>query len=158
VTLHEATALLPRARVILAIERRRLLEAIPDAELTLTGSTSLPGMLTRGDVDLHLRVPADRFPDAVRLLEAQYIPVHPEIWTAGFATFETSEHELPTGIALTAMGDEHDERFRRTWLRLANDPASVERYGAIKRAYEAKPDAEYEAAKGAFFASLGLDD
>ena len=92
VALRTAEELLPRARAILALERRRLRRELPGAELALTGSTSLPGMLTRGDVDLQLRVrPAD-FERAVRMLGATHTPVHGKIWTSGFATFETSLH------------------------------------------------------------------
>jgi hypothetical protein len=158
VTLIEASALLPQARRIHALERRRLLALIPDGELLLTGSTSLPGMLTRGDVDLHLRVPAARFEAAVAVLRERYTLVHPDIWTDGFATFETAAYDLPTGIALTAIDDEHDRRFRQTWERLANDPDSVERFNAAKRSHDQGDAAVYEAAKSAFVASLDVDE
>jgi GrpB-like predicted nucleotidyltransferase (UPF0157 family) len=156
VTLHAAEVLLPKARVILAIERRRLVAELPDAELTLTGSISLPGMLTRGDVDLHLRVPGGDFERAVRLLSTMHTPVHPDIWTAGFATFETLEHDLPTGIALTAIGDEHDTLFRRTWARLATDPALGAAYNDLKRAHDGTDAATYREAKRRFFDAIDL--
>ena len=156
-TLHAAEALLPKARVILAIERRRLVAVLPDAELTLTGSISLPGMLTRGDVDLHLRVPARDFERAVRSLSTMYAPVHPAIWTGGFAAFETLEHDLPTGIALTAIGDEHDTLFRRTWARLANDAGLAAAYNELKLGHEAADAATYREAKRRFFDAIDLD-
>ncbi len=153
-TLQTAEALLPRARAILAIERRRLLAELPGAELLLTGSSSLPGMLTRGDVDLHLRVPGGEFDRAVRLLSTMYTAVHPEIWTAGFATFETLAHDLPAGIALTAIGDEHDARFLQTWARLATDPTLVAAYNELKLAHEGSDAATYREAKRRFFDAM----
>jgi GrpB-like predicted nucleotidyltransferase (UPF0157 family) len=155
--LRTAEELLPRARAILALERRRLRRELPRAELALTGSTSLPGMLTRGDVDLHLRVRPEDFKRAVRVLGLTDTPVHGEIWTSGFATFETSRHELPTGIAVTAIGDEHDTLFRRTWARLASDPELVDAYNAVKLRHEGADDAAYLAAKRRFLDSLGRD-
>ena len=155
--LRTAEELLPRARAILALERRRLRRELPGAELALTGSTSLPGMLTRGDVDLQLRVRPEDFDRAVRMLGATHTPVHGEIWTSGFATFETSRHELPTGIAVTAIGDEHDTLFRRTWARLASDPEHVDAYNAVKLAPENADDAAYLAAKRRFLDSIGRD-
>lgn len=155
--LRTAEELLPRARAILALERRRLRRELPGAELALTGSTSLPGMLTRGDVDLHLRVRPEDFDRAVRMLGATHTPVHGEIWTSGFATFETSRHELPTGIAVTAIGDEHDTLFRRTWARLASDPELVDAYNAVKLAHDNADDAAYIAAKRRFLDSIGRD-
>ena len=155
--LRTAEELLPRARAILALERRRPWRELPGAELALTGSTSLPGMLTRGDVDLQLRVRPEDFDRAVRMLGATHTPVHGEIWTSGFATFETSRHELPTGIAVTAIGDEHDTLFRRTWARLASDPELVDAYNAVKLAHENADDAAYLAAKRRFLDSIGRD-
>jgi GrpB-like predicted nucleotidyltransferase (UPF0157 family) len=157
VPLRTAEELLPRARAILALEWRRLRGDLPDGELSLTGSSSLPGMLTRGDVDLHLRVRPEDFERAVRTLGATYAPVHPEIWTNGFATFETPVYELPTGIAVTAIGDEHDTLFRRTWARLASDPGLVDAYNAVKLAHEGADDAAYRAAKQRFLDSIDLD-
>jgi GrpB-like predicted nucleotidyltransferase (UPF0157 family) len=157
VALRTAEELLPRARAILALERRRLRRELPGSELALTGSTSLPGMLTRGDVDLQLRVRPEYFERAVRMLGATHTPVHGEIWTRGFATFETSGHELPTGIAVTAIGDEHDTLFRRTWARLASDPELVDAYNAVKLAHENADDAAYLAAKRRFLDSIGRE-
>ena len=44
---------------VLARESRRLAELGVPGELVLVGGCSVPGALTRGDVDLHLRVPPE---------------------------------------------------------------------------------------------------
>jgi uncharacterized protein len=43
---------------------------VPEAEIEHIGATSVPGALTKGDVDLLVSVPAERFGAAVAALEA----------------------------------------------------------------------------------------
>ncbi|SFI20295.1 GrpB domain, predicted nucleotidyltransferase, UPF0157 family [Microbacterium saccharophilum] len=133
-----------RAHAIAATVRERLAAHAVPGELTLTGGSSLPGLLTKGDIDLHLRVRAGQFESAVERLRAVAGAVHPEIWTRTFATFERTD-EPAVGIAVTVLGCEHDLRFTRGWARLAEDPDARDEYNALKRAEE------YEDAKSQFF-------
>ena len=141
---------LPAARAVLAAERVRLREAGVPGDLVLVGGASVPGALTRGDVDLHLRVPPEAFGDAVGLLRTLHAVVHPEIWAPTLATF-TVAAPLPAGLAVTPLDSEHDRRFTRTWALLAADPALLAEHNAVKRAAAGAGDAEYERRKSAFF-------
>jgi GrpB-like predicted nucleotidyltransferase (UPF0157 family) len=136
-------------RRILARVRARLAPLLPGHELVLTGGSSVPGALTKGDIDLHLRVAPRDFGPAVATLRTIYAVVHPEIWQSTLATF-TIEAELPTGLAVTPAGGEHDLRFRRTWELLAADPELLAEYNAVKLA----GGGDYEARKSAFFDRL----
>ncbi|WP_249999022.1 GrpB family protein [Actinoplanes sp. M2I2] len=141
------------ARAILEAERARLAALLPGPhELVLVGGSSRPEALTKGDVDLHLRVPAEDFPWVVDTLRGVYQVVHPEIWQPTLATFAV-EATRPTGVAVTPAGSEHDVRFTRTWQRLAADPALVAAYNELKLRHRDDP-AEYERRKSAFFDSL----
>ena len=136
--------LMPVAVRIAAEVRARLALLLPAHELVHTGGTSVPGALTKGDVDLHLRVlPAD-FAATVRVLRGLYRVVHPEIWQDSLATFAV-EASLPTGIAVTPIGSEHDVRFRRSWELLRADPGLLAEYNALKQG------GDYEDRKSAFF-------
>ncbi|WP_150307588.1 GrpB family protein [Planctomonas psychrotolerans] len=149
------------ALAILCREHAGLRDAGVPGELVLVGGTSVPGALTRGDVDLHLRVDPNSFADAVERLRGLHPVVHPEIWQPTLATFEVAE-ALPTGIAVTPIGSEHDVRFTRTWAILAARPDLLAEYNAVKLA---GPDASrargtgadtdldpgYEERKSAFF-------
>ncbi|SOC53762.1 GrpB family protein [Ornithinimicrobium cerasi] len=121
-------------------------------ELELTGATSLPGALTRGDVDLHLRVPADLFDETVGLLRTAYPVASPTAWAATLAVFGIPG-TLPTGLAVTPVGSEHDVRFVTGWRELRNRPELLEEYNRLKR--EASDEADYEERKSAFFTALG---
>ena len=148
-TLHPAEEF--RAEAALILERERaLLDAHRIAgELVLVGGTSVPGALTKGDVDLHLRVAAADFAAAVRLLQGLHTVVHPEIWQPSLATFAVAG-PLPTGLAVTPLGSEHYVRFTRTWRRIAADPELVAAYNAAKLA-GAIGDPDYEQRKSLFF-------
>ncbi|MEV6635987.1 GrpB family protein [Actinoplanes sp. NPDC051470] len=148
--LRRSDDLLPAAREILDQERRRLARLLSTPhELVLSGGSSAPGALTKGDVDLHLRVPPAAFDAVVATLTGIYQVVRPEIWQPTLATFAV-ESDLPTGVAVTPAGSEHDLRFTRTWQRMAADPALVDAYNDLKRRHRNDPE-EYERRKSAFF-------
>jgi hypothetical protein len=145
--------LIEQATAILSTERARLGPLLPPHELVLTGGTSVPGALTKGDVDLHLRVDATRFETTVATLRGIYTVVLPEIWSGTLATF-AADAPLPTGIAVTPIGSEHDIRFRVCWQLLAARPDLLAGYNEMKRT--AGPG--YEARKSAFFDRLTAGD
>lgn len=121
-----------RAQEILGTHRRELERAGVPGSLTLLGGSSLVGLLTKGDVDLHLRVPADAFPVAVARLLDSYKPANREIWTPAFVTVERPG-DPDVGIAVTAIGSEHDARFSRTWAVMRASESARLRYNDIKR-------------------------
>ena len=153
--LRPAGDLRDAALAVLAAERRRLRRLGVPGDLVLVGGSSVPGALTHGDVDLHLRVPPADFPDAVARLRRTYRVVHPQIWTSTLATFElVRPGPPPVGLAATPLGSEHDVRFTRTWALLAADPALVADYNAVKLAGDGPDGAGYEERKSAFFDRL----
>ncbi len=149
--LRASDDLLPEAERILADQRDALRAAGVTGDLELVGGSSVPGALTRGDVDLHLRVAPADFAVAVAALRRTHTVVHPEIWGPTLAAFEAVGTALPTGIAVTPAGSEHDLRFTRTWQLLRSDPALVQEYNAAKLADDGPAGEGYEDRKSAFF-------
>jgi GrpB-like predicted nucleotidyltransferase (UPF0157 family) len=140
-------------------EQAKIQRLVPRAEVLHTGGTSVPDALTRGDLDIHVRVVADDFCDACEALVSVYVRYRPEMWTAEFATFVEPNAPVATGIALTAVGGEHDRRFVVGWERLKREPLLLGEYNALKLEYEGAPDADaYESAKSAFFSALVSSD
>jgi hypothetical protein len=140
-----------RALEILHTQRAALrLQGVP-GDLKLVGGSSVPGAVTRGDVDLHLTVPTEAFTSAVAELKRLWRVIHPEIWCPTLATFSVPA-VLPTELAVTPVGSEHDMRFTRTWQLLAADPVLLAEYCAVKVAHDGGP--EYEKEKSAFFDRL----
>ena len=157
VAFRPASELAATAAAVLQRERARLaslLAMVPGTELVLTGASSHPDLLTAGDIDLHLRMPAAAWDEAVAMLSSTYAVVLPEIWQPGFATFGVPDADPPVGIAMTAIDGEHDRRFRSGWAKLAADPAERAAYNELKRAHAGGPEGPYRSAKSDFFDRL----
>jgi len=149
--LRPSSELLVQARSVLERERLRI-APFTAGELVLTGGSSVPGALTVGDIDLHLRVDPDEFSKTVENLRRIYDVVHPEIWTESLATFAVSGEAV--GIAVTSIRSEHDRRFSEAWRRLRADSTALEAYNRMKREHADDSEADYLAAKADFFNSL----
>ncbi|TCM47763.1 GrpB family protein [Kribbella sp. VKM Ac-2568] len=139
------------ARIHQQIQADLTAAAIP-GELLWTGASSLPGLLTKGDVDLHLRVPTGTFDEVVAALDVLYPRASLHSWASTLAVFDIPDRELPTGLAVTPVNSEHDHRFTHAWRLLANDPALRAQYNALKQ--NAGDPETYESEKSAFFSRL----
>jgi hypothetical protein len=120
-------------------------------ELVLTGGASVPGALTRGDIDLHLRVPRERFEAVVARLGQVYPVASPGAWAATLAVYDVPGPR-PTGLAVTPLDSEHDRRFVSTWAALSRSPQLLAEYNALKSA--AAGTADDERRKSDFFTRI----
>jgi hypothetical protein len=83
------------------------------------------------DVDLHLRVANADFSETVETPYAFTASYIPRSWQPSLAMFAV-ESPLPTELAVTPTGPEHDLRFTRTWQLLARDPALLSAYNQMR--------------------------
>lgn len=123
-------------------------------ELGVTGGASVPGALTKGDIDLHLRVAPDAFRDVVARLRGAYPVASPLSWAATLAVFDLPGHR-PTGLAVTPVDSEHDRRFGLAWRLLRDDPQALAQYNSLKSGTPGAGD--YERRKSAFFSALASE-
>ena len=130
---------------------RRIRERLPDVEIRHTGGTSIPGVLTSGDVDLQVRVEPPAFEAARDILCELYEPHQPQAWHGGGAIFTAPGLEPPVEVALTAIGELDDLHHGDAWRRIAEDPGLVDRYNAMKREHEGGSMTDYQAVKRTFF-------
>ena len=131
--------------------RRRLDALGVVGELLLTGGASVPGALTKGDIDLHLRVPPDGFDRVVELVRTVYRPGSLSAWAVTLAVFDVPGPRA-TGLAVTPAGSEHDVRFRRSWGLIQAHPELLDEYNQLKRASFGDPS--YEDRKSEFFSRI----
>jgi GrpB-like predicted nucleotidyltransferase (UPF0157 family) len=139
------------AAAVVVEHERRIRERLPDAEVRHTGGTSIPGVLTTGDVDLQVRVERHAFAFARDVLTELYEPFHLDAWHAEGAFFTSPGSEPQVEVALTAIGCLDDLHHGEAWDRIAASSALRERYNAMKRAHEGGSLDDYLAAKRAFF-------
>ena len=130
---------------------------LPACEVVHIGATAVPGGLTKGDVDVLVRVPPDRYEAAVNALRNAYDVNQPENWTDDFASFDAGRREaLPCGVQLVRAGSPNDRLLTEMPRRLRADPDLLERYNDLKREHEgADRDAYWEAKARFHEAELG---
>jgi GrpB-like predicted nucleotidyltransferase (UPF0157 family) len=137
---------------------RAIRALLPEAEVEHMGATAVPGSLTKGDLDLLVRVRAEWFADAVTALQDRYSIHQPENWTPTYASFSDEHgHDPPVGIQLVVAGSDLDVAFVAIRRLLRSRPDLVERSNELKRSFEGGNPDEYVAAKQVFIEGLLRD-
>ncbi len=129
----------------------------PAADIRHVGSTAIPGCLTKGDLDIVVRVHATDFRVADAALTAQFARNTGSMQTSTFSSFEDDTTSPHLGIQLTAIHGANDF-FHLFVERLRNDPNLLSHYNALKTRFDGRPMIEYRAAKDAFIAEVLRSD
>lgn len=128
---------------------QRLIRLLPTgSEIMHVGSTAIPGCLTRGNLDIMVRVDSDEFAEADRALASLFARSRPTD-RGMFAAFEDAGSTPHLSVQLVARGSAFDvfERFRD---RLNASPALLREYNALKREHDGGPLESYRNAKERF--------
>lgn len=153
VVLRPVRELAPQVEGILARVTAQLGALLPDVEVHHIGATALPGVLTKGDVDVLVRVPSARFPAAVEELGRHFAVEQPANWTASFASFGDDGHELPLGIQVVAKGGEEDFFLYLRDYFLAH-PDALREYDRLKEVHAPGGAEAYWRAKCEFLGAI----
>jgi GrpB-like predicted nucleotidyltransferase (UPF0157 family) len=121
----------------------------PSADIRHIGATAVPGCLTKGDLDIVVRIAAEDFSAADAVLAARFARNLGSKRTASFASFEDAATSPHLGIQLTVAGGE-DDSFPLFVGALKRDTELVAAYNALKRDFDGKPMEVYRAAKAVF--------
>jgi GrpB-like predicted nucleotidyltransferase (UPF0157 family) len=152
-TLHFLPSESFRSQVDAVVPQIRALvqEIVADADVQDMGSTAVPGALTKGDLDINVRVRRDdQFRQVVEFLRRRFTVQQPQNWTDGYASFaDERSYELPVGIQVTVMGHA-DDKFLRQRDQLAASTELVESYNKLKMRFQGGDVDAYREAKWAF--------
>lgn len=143
-----------RALALYEIVRERVVALVPTASVEHVGSTALPDGLTKGDLDVQVRVSAEHFEAACRALAAIY-EHNPGGVSALGRSFKDDATEPPLGLHVTVIDGPSDFQFRQRDL-LCSRPDLRAEYDAIKRRFEGGDMAAYREAKHEFFMRVAL--
>jgi GrpB-like predicted nucleotidyltransferase (UPF0157 family)/GNAT superfamily N-acetyltransferase len=138
---------------VLAELRTELQALLPATQVEHIGATALPGGLTKGDVDVNVRVEPDEFADVVTALSARFDTAQPQNWTETFASFSDERCGLPVGIQVTARGSD-DDFLVAARDRLRADPALRRKYDQLKQETAPAGRAAYWQAKNDFLRQI----
>lgn len=135
-------------------EREKIAAVIPGADIQHVGGTAIPDLLTKGDLDINVRVSETQFNNAVATLKNLYEIHQPENWSHTFASFKNDHsYDLPLGVQLTVIGAKGDH-FVRHRDRLLKEPGLVQELNTLKNGFEGKGMDKYRAAKQIFLRRL----
>ena len=128
-------------------EQKALLESVlPGADIQHVGSTAVPDSLTKGDLDIQVRVTPEAFESAVLALSKLYESNEGSVKTATFRAFKNDRTAPPLGVQLTVAGSEFDIFWKLREVLLGNDKYRLE-YDELKRSYEWQDMEAYREAK-----------
>jgi GrpB-like predicted nucleotidyltransferase (UPF0157 family) len=131
--------------------RRDIAALLPAAEIEHVGATAVPGALTKGDVDVLVRVPERDFAEAVLLLRGRYIVHQPHNWSGTLASFKVrGRSEPPVGVQLVVAGSDSDDFFGPFRDALINEPALLAEYNELKQRLDGLDYESYTERKGEF--------
>lgn len=123
---------------------------ISGADIQHVGSTAIPYSLTKGDLDIQVRVSELQFSKAVAALSTAYKSNDGSVKTNEFRAFKDDAHTPPLGIQLTVIGSEFDFFWKFREVLLQNERYKIE-YDHLKREFEGKDMESYREAKNVFF-------
>jgi GrpB-like predicted nucleotidyltransferase (UPF0157 family) len=137
-------------------ERARVLtwlsEALPGVEVHEVGSTAVPGLIGKGDLDLLVRPEAHDF-DRVRARLDALLPRNPrQLSTTNYQGY-TVPSELDVAVQLTVRDGPYDD-FLRFLEVLRRRPEEITAYNALKHEWHGRDMGEYRTAKGTFVQRL----
>ena len=151
---EDTAAAVSAAHAAFAALQARLSPLLPAArDIRHIGATAVPGCLTKGDLDIVVRVQLADFAATEATLAKLFERNTGSVRTADFAAFKDDLADPQLGIQLTAIGGAFDN-FHCFVKRLQRDPALVEAYNDLKRRFHGRAMDEYREAKGAFVATV----
>jgi GrpB-like predicted nucleotidyltransferase (UPF0157 family) len=133
--------------------RTRILELLPKADVQHVGSTAIPGSITKGDLDIQVRVNSEDFEYAVKVLVTLYELNEGSTRTDFFTAFKDDSAIPPLGVQLTVVNSELDIFWKFRELLLANEQYRGE-YDELKKKYNGREMDTYRTAKDEFFRRL----
>lgn len=76
---------------------------IPDAEITHVGSTAVPNCLTKGDIDIVVRVRKSEFINSMGILDKLFARSDRNTSTEDYVEYDFDGAELPVSIQLVSI-------------------------------------------------------
>lgn len=125
---------------------------LPEAHIEHVGATAVPGLITKGDLDIAVRVPPAAFDTAVGALVSLFEPVHQQHWVpAVHAIFRAPPHHgTDISLQLIAAGSTLDF-FAELKLRLLRHEEFRRQVNEVKAAYAASGMDVYRERKAAVY-------
>ncbi|PYZ97788.1 hypothetical protein CR205_04125 [Alteribacter lacisalsi] len=157
VTFAEEHLYREKANEIAKRHEKLIKSVLPAALVYHIGSTAVPGSLTKGDVDLQVRVSQKDFPEAREALAKIYKVNQGSFQSSFFCAFEKEAEVLPLGVQLTVIASEVDHFWKLTAF-FQTHPEFTQQYNELKQTSEGLDMDEYRDRKSLFIDEILQSD
>ncbi len=134
-------------------EKRAIAKILPGINVQHVGSTAIPNSLTKGDLDIQVRVKKKDFAKTVKKLMKLYKKDTENRRTKTYVGLKKCNGEIPIGIQVTVIGLKEDDFSKLRDILLSN-PKHQKEFDSLKKKYNGKTMSEYRRAKAKFFNRL----
>lgn len=137
-------------RIIFKNTSRLLKKLAPYAKIEHVGSTAIPGSLTKGDIDIQIRISQSQFAKAKKILSEHFEIDINNPATKNYAGFVDIKSKNPLNIQLTTINSEFDDFYKIRDI-LTKDKRLLKEYNAIKAKCYNKSTDVYREKKERFY-------
>ncbi|WP_232284412.1 GrpB family protein [Bacillus timonensis] len=142
-----------KAEKTFLLHKSILTKVLPEADIQHVGSSAIPNSITKGDLDIQVRVDVANFQKAVQELSRIYELNEGSTRNEFFCSFKDDSVSPPLGVQLTVIGSELDFFWKFRDVLLMNQQYREE-YDRLKAEFEGKDMDRYREAKKFFFERL----
>ena len=132
-------------------ERQKLSGLLPNAAIEHVGGTSILGTITKGDLDINVRVKPKDLDTTLKILKTLYEINQTENWSKEFASFKDDSRHI--GVQVTVI-DSPEDYFVAQREYLKSNPQAVFELNALKKKFDGKNMNEYRKEKSKFFEEI----
>ncbi len=145
---------LHKIRPIYALVKKRVSAELPEAQVEHIGSSAITGAISKGDLDILVRVSAANFEFALnRIQKMGFVEKAGTLRTDSLCMLITEDYDLDVAIQLIVSGSEFEE-FALFRDRMNLRPVLVEKYNQLKLACAGMSEVEYRKIKSEFIANV----
>jgi len=130
-----------------------VLSLVPGVVVEHIGATALASGMTKGDVDLNVRVALERLGEVTDALGEMGSPAQYQSWTATFTSLRSDRYALALGVQVTAI-DGPEDFFVLIRNAMRASPELAASYDRCKRAAAPLGPQRYWEAKDRFLGEL----
>ena len=123
---------------------------LPWAKIEHIGSSAIKGAISKGDLDVFVGVPGNKFEESLRLLKSLDFQIKQDtLRNSSLCMLETQSYDMDTAIQLVELGSSFENfLIFRDKLNLRSD--LVASYNLMKENCTGKAEEEYRAIKSIF--------
>jgi len=143
-----------RAQLAFATLAADLIALLPHAEVEHVGATAVPGCLSKGDLDVLVRVARPQFDASASVLDGALRRSKRNASTAEYSEYDAAIADIAASVQLVVAGSELDDRFRRLKAILLADPVALAGYNELKMRCDGGSVSAYRQAKAALIDAL----